>query len=224
MSTKGVSIGVTKLRILRESAVSESRWSKLVKSTGVSEKVLSEHLRDLQKAGLLTRSTTGYIATGKGLEVLKEVTFAEDMRKQKLAKKLLIGQKLASPKDPFTFESLGVLLFDHEPLSRTRYQAQSVIEALDVTSDRELDADTRFRVYAAAVRMVAAALASERRAKLTVTIDLEKGFDIVEKQLEEEINRERNDTKRKKLEAIHQQFRERRDANIEETRKRFLSW
>ncbi len=199
------------------------RFTELRKQLSLSDAGLAKNLRRLQSNGLVASGERGYSLTDKGAEITKQLSLAEEMRKQKLAKKLLIGQKLASPKDPFTFESLNVLLSGHEPLSRTRYEARAVIEALDVTSDRELDTNTGVRVYAAALRMVAAALASERRAKLTVTIDLDKGFDIVEKQLEEEINGEKNDTKRKKLEAIHRQLRERRDANIEETQKRFLS-
>jgi biotin operon repressor len=199
------------------------RFSKLRQELGVTDAGLAKNLRRLRSYGLVVSEEGGYSLTEKGRDVMIQIRLAEEMQKQRLTKKLLIGQKLASVKDPFTFESLNVLLFHHEPLSRTRYEARAVIEALDVTSDRELDTDARFKVYAAALRMVGAALGSERGTKLTVSIDLDKGFDIVEKQLEEEINGERNRKKRNKLEAIYQQLKERRDACIEETRKRFLS-
>lgn len=199
------------------------RFTKLREEVHLTDAGLAKDLRRLQSNGLVVTDDKGYTLTQKGREVMKQTSLAEEMRKQKLARKLVIGQKLASVKDPFTFESLNALLFDHEPLSRTRYEAQAVTEALEVTCDRELDTDTDVRVYAAALKMIRAALGSERSAKFTVTIDLNKGFDIVERQLQEEINAERNDTKRKKLEAIRHQLKERRDASIEDTQKRFLS-
>jgi len=223
MRAEQAGLGATKLAILRETALSGSTWSKLLKSTGVSEKVLSGHLRDLRELALLSRSDSGYVVTNKGREVLRELTFVEDLRKQKLVRKLLVRQQVASLTDPITLESLKVKLSGHEPLSRSRYQALAFVEAVDVTSDRELDSDISIKVYDNALKMAAAALGTEKTATLTVTIDLDRGFALAEKRLEDEIKSQRDETKRKKLEAILQHFKERRDANVEETRKRFLS-
>jgi hypothetical protein len=71
--------------------------------------------------------------------------------------------------------------------------------------------------------MAPAALGTEKTATLSITIDLDRGFALAEKRLEDEIKNQRDETKRKKLEAILHHFKERRDANVEEMRKRFLS-
>lgn len=218
------SLGATKLTILRESAVSESTWSKLVKSTGVSEKVLSEHLRDLRGKGLLVRSETGYIVTNKGREALKELTFAEEMRKQKLVQRLLVVQKVVKKSDMLRFESVPALLgLSEKPLSLTRYEAIAVIEALEVRCDLDLDPYATVKAYEKALKLLGAAMESgTKSARLTVSLDLESGFAIAEKQLEREIEAEQDRHRREKLENILQQLKEERDSLMEDARKRFL--
>jgi DNA-binding HxlR family transcriptional regulator len=84
MRRQQANLGATKLTILRECALSESTWSKLLKSTGVSEKVLAGHLRDLRERGLLVRRATGYLATDKGKEVTRELQIRLSAEKWKL--------------------------------------------------------------------------------------------------------------------------------------------
>jgi len=225
MSTKGVSIGATKLTILRESAMSQCTWSKLVRSTGVSEKVLSEHLRDLQEKGLLVRSDKGYIATDKGREVLKELIFAEEMRKQRLMHRLLVVQKLVKKSDLLRFESIPVLLkLSQKPLTVTRYEALAVIEALEVRCDRDLDPAATVKAYEYALKFLSAAMGPRTKsARLTASLDLEKGFAIAEEQLKADIEGEQDHHKKEKLQTILQQFKEQGDSLMEDARKRFLS-
>ena len=225
MSTKGVRLGATKLTILRQSSVSESTWSKLLRSTAVSEKVLSEHLRDLQDKGLLVKSEQGYAATDKGREVLKELIFAEEMRKQRLTHKLLVVQKLVKKSDILAFESLPVLLkLSQKPLTVTRYEALAVIEALEVTSDRDLDPRATLKAYENALKLLSAAVGpGVTSATLTASLDLAKGFAIAEEQLNADIEAEQDRHKKRKLEIILQQFREQKDSLVEDARKRFLS-
>jgi predicted transcriptional regulator len=197
----------------------------LLRSTGVSEKVLSEHLRDLQQKGLLVRSDNGYIATGKGKEVLNQLTFVEHMRKQRLMQKLLIDQKVAKKTDVLTFESVPVLLkLSQKPLTVTRYEALAVIEALEVTCDRDLDPNATMKAYKKALKLLGAAMGpGTKSARLTASLDLQRGFAIVQKQLEEEVEAAQDRKKRKKLEIILHQFKEQGDSLMEDVRKRFLS-
>jgi predicted transcriptional regulator len=225
MSTKGVSLGATKLTILRESCMSQSTWSKLVRSTGVSEKVLSEHLRDLQQKGFLVRSDNGYIATDKGREVLKELIFAEEMRKQRLMHRLLVVQKLVKKSDMLRFESIPVLLkLSQKPLTVTRYEALAVIEALEVRCDRDLHPAATMKAYENALKFLSAGLGQGvKSATLTASLDLAKGFAIAEEQLKADIEAEQDLHKKQKLEIILQQFKEQRESLMEDARKRFLS-
>ena len=199
------------------------RFTKLKQDLNLSDAGLAKNLRRLQSNELIISDERGYSLTEKGRELLKQLNLGEEMRKQKLVKKLLGRQELASYTDPITFESLRVRLSGLEPLSRSRYQAVAFVEAVDVTSDRVLDSDTSIKVYDNALRMAAAALGTEKTAKLTVTVDLDRGFELAEKQLENRIRNETDEAKRKKLEAILRQFKERRDANMDQMRKRFFS-
>ena len=196
----------------------------MLKSTAVSEKVLSQHLRDLQEKGLLSRCDAGYVTTEKGRDVLREHTFADQMRKQKLLKKLLVLQHVTRPSDLLGFESLPALLkISEKPLSLTRYEALALIEALEVTADRELDAQTAMKVYGDALRLLGAVLEPRSKsARLTMTLDLEQGFAAVEKQLGKEVEAEKDLQRRKKLETILHHFREERDSLADDLRRRFL--
>lgn len=66
------SLGATKLTILRQSSLSKTTWSMLLKATDVSEKVLSQHLRDLQTKQLLVKSEKTYVTTDRGRAALEE--------------------------------------------------------------------------------------------------------------------------------------------------------
>ena len=92
-----------------------------------------------------------------------------------------------------------------------------------MTSERDLDPQTTMKVYAAALKLLDVAMElGKPSSRLTITLDLHKGFDLVEKQLKKEMEKEDDMAKQKKLEAILRQVKEQRDIIIKDAQKRFL--
>jgi hypothetical protein len=203
-------------------AEESQRFSDLKRRVGLSDAGLAKALRRLASLGLLAHDPNGYIATQEGRRLVRELTVAEEIRKQKLVQRLLVLQQMVRPSEIPAFESLRAL-FKQKPLTLTKYEALAVAEALEVTADRELDPDEALKLYANAINMVGAAISPARTScRFVVTLDLNRGFDLVEKRLARELEDECNPDKRKKLEGILKQIRTQRPALLRDVHKRFL--
>jgi len=198
------------------------RFSDLKRQVGLSDAGLWKNLLKLESAGFLEKSQNRYVTTEKGREAVRGSILAEEVRKQKLVKSLLVLQQVVRPTEVFSFESLRIL-FKQKPLTLTRYEALAVIEGLQVTSDSELDSTSSIKVYANILRILGATIErGKASSSLTVCLDLNKGFDLAERRLEREIEEEWDKARRKKLQTILTHIRNGRDALIRDVQKRFL--
>ena len=209
-------------RIVVLSAEEPQRFSDLKRQIGYSDAGLSKALRRLISLDLLVPHQDRYVATEKGRQLVRKLTVAEEIRKQKLVQRLLVLQQMVRPSEILAFESLRAL-FKQKPLTLTKYEALAVAEALEVTADRELDPDEALKLYASAINPTGTAISPARGScRFVVSLDLNRGFDLVEKRLGRELEDEWNPDKRKKLEGILKQIRTQRPALIRDVHKRFL--
>jgi hypothetical protein len=129
---------------------------------------------------------------------------------------------MVRPNEILAFESLRAL-FKQKALTLTRYEALAVAEALEVTTDCELDPNEAVRIYASAINAAGAVTGPAKAScRFVITMNLNRGFNLVEKRLGRELEDECSPEKRKKLEGILKQIRTQRPALIRDVHKRFL--
>ena len=198
------------------------RFSDLKRQLSITSAGLAGNLQRLESGGLLARTENGYLLTDKGKEFLRGLTLAEEMRKQKLVKRLLILQELVHPREILSFGSLRALV-SQEPLTPERYEALSVTEALEVTSDQEFDPNAIVKVYANTLKLLRNIITPDKpAARLSIAFDLRKGFDLARQQLEKELKEEKDENKKRKLQKILNKMEGQRDNMIKDAVKRFV--
>jgi hypothetical protein len=189
---------------------------------GFTDSGLAKDLKRLVKGEMLSRGPNGYQTTEKGREAVRKLTLTDEMQKQRLVKKLLVLQQLVRPSEILGFESLKTLL-KQETLTLSRYEAFAVAEALEVSSNRQLEPSTAVEVYANAINLIGAAIEpGGSSCRVMITLDLNRGLDLVERRLENELQDEWDPERRRKLEAFVTQIRTRRPAVLQDIHKRFL--
>lgn|GEM_PF-5181726 len=211
-----------RMRMVALCAEEPQRYSDLKRKLAISDTGLAKALHQLTLSGFIAHERYRYVATQEGRDLVKEMTLTEEIRKQKLVQRLLVLQQLVRPNEILAFESLRALL-KQKDLTLTRYEALAVAEALEVTTDRELKPNEALKIYANAIS-TAGIITTPAKAscRFVVTMNLSRGFSLVEKRLMRELEDEYNPRKRKKLEEILEQVRTQRPALIRDAHKRFL--
>jgi len=190
------------------------RFSDIARTITISESGLAKNLNSLTHAGLITRLENGYYtATPHGLERAKQLRREDDVRRQKLARKLLALQNLVSPKELIGFENVQALLGRrrHGPHA---YEALAVVSAFEIAYLTEciLTPTTEIGLYEQALQLL-------RRLpdniSLTIRFNLEEGYRMALRQLMNDVDQ--GLAQEKTLE----QFRQ-KDGIFLDIRERFL--
>lgn len=201
-------------------------YSELKRLTEISDTSLSNNLQALQERGLLMKvNGVGYMTTSEGGQVARQLRLVSEATRHKLARRLVILQKLVEPKELLTFETLRAL--SHPPKTLRTYLALAVASAIDISylNEAPLRVSDELRLYESALKAVKELLVAapnHRQTGVIVRFDIDEGFDIVQTKLKEEIEAEKDESTKTKLTHILRQMQEKREALQQEATERFV--
>jgi hypothetical protein len=135
----------------------------------------------------------GYMTTREGEVVAHQVRLASESTRHKLARKLVILQKLVEPKEILRFEVVRAL--GDPPLTMRKYLALAIASSLEVAYlNPEMLAKDELNLYEQALDTVRALLhsKSQKTAGLIIRFNLEEGYNAVLHMLLEEIDLEKD--------------------------------
>ncbi|HXX72987.1 MAG TPA: hypothetical protein VEI80_04765 [Candidatus Acidoferrales bacterium] len=201
-------------------------YSELKRLTEISDTGLSNNLLALQERGLLMKvNGVGYMTTSEGGQIARQLRLVSEATVHKLARRLVILQKLVEPKELLTFETLRAL--SRPPKTLRSYLALAVASAIDISYLNEIPLHVldELRIYEAALKTAKELfLANPNQKKVSVIfrVDLNEGFDIVAAKLKEEIEAEKDERTKMKLTHTLRQMQEKREALQQEATERFV--
>lgn len=201
-------------------------YSQLKQLTSISDTGLSNNLETLQNRGLLMKvNGVGYMTTTQGGLVARQLRLVSEATLHKLARRLVILQKLVEPKELLTFETIRAM--SRPAKSLRTYLALAVASSIDISylNDTPLHVSDELRLYESALRAVRELLfvsPNQKQAGIIVRFDLNEGYDTVLIRLKEEIEAENDEGTKTKLTRILRELQEKRAAFQQDAVDRFI--
>lgn len=214
------------------------RFSDIVHAVNISESGLAKSLDGLIRTGLVTRIEGGrYTATIDGLERARQLRREDDVRRQKLARKLRVLQNLVSPKELLGFENVRALLSEKRR-GLHAYEALALASALELSyllPKQELDSQAEVALYEQALKLLRLILRRKTASPtgttesqnvenanitLTVRFSLEEGRLAVMRALMDDIDTAASPAEKQRLQAIMTQVQQ--PQAMQDALKRFL--
>jgi len=180
-------------------------YTDLKHSAAISDAALSKDLEVLQERGFISKVPNGYVATKDGYVAAQQLRLASEVTRHKLARKLIILQKLIDPKELLGFETLRAMV--EPPDTLRKYLAMAIVSSVQIAylHTDPLSASDEVKLYEQALKAVRELLKvdrSQKHAGLIVRFDIDEGFRAVVSELEHKVTVAGDAEKKKILSEI----------------------